>query len=393
MIGSFILYFTVFIVSSVACRQYEKIDDRNSFSDYKSIKGTKIYFYSDDWLRIVWMLLILVPPIFITTFRGMEIGTDTANYASIYDFNKQYNFFEYLKIYGLWGHDYEIGYQQILHYSYVLNGGYNLVKAICGFLIVFFAWRGSLYYHRQFQINSGLCMFFFYLLEFTYGLNGVRYGIALSLFFYSFQFVIDKKLVKYLICCFLMMTFHSAMAVAVAFYLVNFTGYKILRKYWKYIAIIVAVIAVALLRPMVSYVIPSLGRYFLRFGMYEVGTSESYGLGIFLIFFLFLIPLIRWTVYVQADVRWGAILIAILTFIPFRFMGYFSQWLIRLSRMPEILFCVLYCGTAIIPIKPSEKAFWRIYTTVLLVVYYIVIVIVQNSGEVYPYVFDFTNHI
>lgn len=393
MVLSFIIYFFGFIISSIACRRYEVLDNQVYSADYKHVSGLRLCVSSAGLKKAFWMFMILVPPIFISTFRGLDIGTDNANYLSIYQDNKTYNLFEYLRIYGTYAHDYEIGYQQLLHFSYVLKGGYNLVKALSAFLIIVFVWRGALYYHRKFEINSGLCMFFFYLLEFTYGLNGVRYAIALSIFFYAFRFVIEKNLLKYSIFCFAMILFHSSMILAAVFYLINFTGYKAFKKNLKYIMAVLIFIIVILLRPVIRQLLPLISRNIMRFSMYTIDTTAEYGVGLYLIFVLFLLPLLSWGLLVSKKVEWQVVLIAILSYVPFRFMGYFSPWLIRLSRMPEILFCVMYCGVINKSSDKLKKHFWTAYLLILTIGYYIINIIIQNSGDAYPFVFDFTNYI
>lgn len=389
---SIMLYFVVFLISCVACRGYELLDDHKT----KRQSGTGKFEFvisNKDLKKLFCGLFILFPSIFLSTFRGLNVGTDTANYLSIYDSIKIYSLKEYINIYGSRGYDYEIGYQQINYIAYIIKGGYNFVKFCSSFLIIFFAWRGSVYYHRKFQINSGLCMMFFYLLEFSYGLNGVRFGIALSVFFYAFQFVIEKKLLKYFFCCLFAMMFHTSMILLLLYYAINLMGNKFLHKFGKYLTAICIVFLVIFLRPIVNCLIPYIGSYASRFRFYHIDLSSNYGFGLYAVFLIFLLPLLRWEKYIKNNYQWSYILISILTFVPIRFLGYMSQWLIRLSRIPEILFCVLYCGAMKLPVNKSERLFWKIYTITLIVGYYIITVIFQNSGEVYPFIFDFTNKI
>lgn len=393
MISSFLIYFSVFIVSSLACCGYDCILDRTSNPVLSNENKNVIRFPEIDLKKIVCILLVLAPPVFISTFRALDVGTDTNAYLSIYNSNKIYNLFQYLELYGTWNHSYEIGFQQILRLSYVLGGGFNLVKLLCSFLTIFFVWRGSVYYHKKFQISSGMCMFFFYLLEFSYSLNGTRYSIALSLFFYGFQFVIEKKLVKYLVCCFFMMMFHMCLIFAIAFYLVNFFGSWASERSFKYVSFATIGALFVFLRPLVDNALPLIEKKILRFSSYSVEMTADYGFGVLLILILYLIPLIRWNEFLRLNVAWAFVLISCLTFIPFRFLGYFCSWLIRLSMIPEILFCVLYSCIPMLPVDKFEKFAWRVYTVMLLFVTYIFTVVVQNHGEVYPYTFDFTNYI
>lgn len=393
MLISFVIYIAVFLISCFACRQYDFfVDNLTGDSDEGKniISRTINLFHLDKWF---YTLLILAPPVFIYTFRSLSVGTDTQSYLAIYELNKHLDFFRYIELYGTYGHDHEYGYQLILRISYLLGGGYNLVKFICGFLIVFFSWRGFLYYHKKFNVDTALCMFFFYLLEFTYGFNATRFMIALAIFPYSFRFVIEKNFVKYFLCCFLMTMFHSSMTIAILFYLMNFTGYKVLREKWKYIAVILLIFSVVMIRPLVNTVLPYIEDVFVKVESYDIDTSAKYGLGVYVVFLLFLAPILRWDKFVEKDVRWTCILIITLSFVVFRFIGYFCPWLIRLSRMPEIMFSVLYSGVINLQIENGEKRFWKIYTIILVILYYIDMIVIDGSSEVYPYILDFTNYV
>ncbi len=397
MLLSILIYFITFLISCFACKRYEVLSDykiKNNEKNQKNLKKGTVSVSISNVYCLFWAILIVAPPVLLATFRGMDVGTDTQTYLKIYNINKSYNILEYLNIYGTYRHDVEIGYQQILHVSYTLEGGYNLVKCLSEFLIIYFFWRGALYYHKKYGIDTGLCMFFFYLLEFTYGINGVRYGIALSLFFWGFQFVIEKKLFKYLFCCLFMMLFHQSLLIAVPFYLLTLAGSGFLKKYRKLLAIIAVVIIIPLVRPIVELLLPAISMFSSKFGsMYasSIDTSASYGFGMFIVVVPFLLPLIKWSDFTDSDSGWTYIMFACITFIPLRLIGYYSQWLIRLSRLPEILFCVLFCG--LLRVVKRNRVFWYSYTFILLLGYYFISVLIEGSGEVYPYVFDFTNYI
>lgn len=380
------------MISSFASNCYESILDRTSNAVVSYEKKIVIRFLEFDLRKIICALFVLAPPILISTFRALEVGTDTFNYLDIYNRIKVYDLFQYLNLYGK-RFNYEIGYQQILRLSYILGGGNNLVKFFSSFLVVFFAWRGALYYHKKFLISSGMCMFLFYLLSFSYSLNSVRNSIALSLFFYGTQFVIEKKLVKYLICCFFMVMFHSSLIVAVAFYLFNYMDYWTSKKYFKYISVITIIVAIVFQRSIANYILPVVQKNFFRYGGYSVDLTANYGMGMYAAIILFLLPLVRWNAFLRKSPAWAFFLNSSLLYVFFRFLAYFNSWLIRLAMMPEILFCVLYSGLMILPIDRCEKFAWKIYIIVLSIACYVFTVVVMNHGEIYPYVFDFTNHI
>lgn len=382
---SLIIYIFTFIISSFACEEYELLADSRKIKGKYSISETDVY-------KLICIILIFVPPILITTFRGIEVGTDNSSYLEIYDYNKTYNLKEYLNVYGTWHHTYEIGFQQIQWIAYKVHGGYNLVKAICGFIIVFFMWRGALYYHRKFKIDSGFCVLLFYLMEFSYSLNAVRFSIALSIFFYAFQFVIEKRPFMYFFYCFIMVLFHNAMIIVAVFYLINYIRYNHNKTRFKYTICFIIVIITVFLRGVINVLLPRLTSSFSRLDEYEIDTTAEFGLGIYVFLVLFLVPLIRWDSLVKKDVEWTCILIVALLYIPFRFLSYFNVWLNRLMRISEVMLCIEYCGLLKIPIYRDNKILWRMYITLLVFGYYIYSSVLLKSSEVYPYVFDFSNH-
>ena len=386
---SFFLYISAFLISCIAAWRYSLIDDRIGYKK----RSLKVIFRRGDDIKFFYMFFIILPPVLIATFRGLNIGTDTNVYLEIYHDNKLYNLIEYLKIYGKNGHEYEIGYQQILHISYILRGGFNLVKFLSEFFIIFFAWRGTVYFHRKFRVNSGLCLYFVYLLEYSYGLNGTRYAIGLSIFFFGFQFLIEKKFIKYAITCFFCVMFHTTLVLTILFYLINLLDNDFFRKHGKIFICIIIIALVLFLKTLINFFLPLILLYTVRYNNYMVDTTISFGYGIYLIFALFLFPLIRWDSFIKNNNNWLIIIIAMLVFIPFRFLGYINQWFGRLSRMPEILFSVLYSGIIKLHIRHNEKILWLLYTIFLVLAHYILTVIIQGSGELYPYVLDFTNYI
>ncbi len=339
------------------------------------------------------MFFIIAPPTFISTFRYIDVGTDTVFYLNIYNDNKCFNLLQYLKIYGQPNHTYEIGYQQILWLSYKFNGGYNFVKFLSSLLIVLFSWKGSLYYHRKFKINSGLCMFYLYLMEFSYSLNGVRYSIALSIFFYSFQYVIEKKILNYLFYCAIMLLFHTSLAIALPLYLINFVQTKSKKKIkqTKYFWIIFIITLTVMLRTLISIAIPYLSSVFGKLDNYEIDTSAQFGIGVLMFFLLFLIPLVRWDSFIKKDFAWTGVLIIALLYIPLRSLSYFNLWFNRLLRISEVILCVMYSGIIKLHISAYEKLLWRIYVFLLVFAYYIFSYIFHNYSETYPFIFDFSN--
>ena len=395
VVSSFLIYFFSFFISVCACYWYEKIDD--SYANKKENKQ-RLYFlrlrlFKADILKFLCAIFVLIPPIFLTVFRGLDVGTDNHMYLIMYDKYKVYDVFEYLDIYYPAGiFPAEVGYHELQRISYIIDGGYNFLKFLCGFLIIFFVWRGIVYYHKKFGINSGLCLSLYYLSLFSFSLNIVRFSIALAIFFYSFQFVLEKKLFRYLAWCVVMWSFHVSLVVAPVFYLLNFSMSANSKKFWKYFALILVVLVGLLSRVVVSTFIPYLSNVVNRLSTYVIAVPSSTGIGVYLICALILLPLLRWDSFLIKHNSWSAVLLMCTMYVPIRFLAYYEQTLVRLSYIPLIITIVLYSGLSRLPISIGEAHFWKFYTILVFIGYYIMATIVEGSMCVYPYIFDLTNH-
>ena len=133
IITSLLLYMSVFLLSSIAAHYYEKSYD--SIIPLKEKKHTfgKLTIYNHTFKRLLIAVVVILPPVVISAFRANTIGTDTPTYLSLYQSNKYFDLWSYVKVYGTYMHDMEIGYQQLFHLSYLIGGGYNFVKGICSF--------------------------------------------------------------------------------------------------------------------------------------------------------------------------------------------------------------------------------------------------------------------
>lgn len=410
MFESVIVYFFTFLISCLSAKQYMKYRDIRKINDpyfelmvsrYNKQGKRKLIIYKSQFYCLFWAVFVFVPPLIIATFRDNDVGSDTATYYMNYVSYAKYNLNDYTVVREHRASAFESGFQQLMHWGYITKIGFPFVKFASEFLILFFLWQGLKYYHKTFKIDMSLFLFFYFLFEFSYGLNGTRFAITLSIFFYSFQYVIEKKFVKYVLCCMLMTLFHQTMIVCVPFYLINAVDISLLKyikKYLKWLILIFMFVFVFGLKYIIALFLPIVRRISARLSVLDLEVSNGFGIGVFVFIFLFLLfPVVYWKQLLKDNKRWLPVLVLSTTYIPFRFLGYFNEFAVRFTRIPEFAICLIFCGIfKLTPIsldinqnnKVSSLAS-RICIILFSLTQYIIYIIVQKSSEVYPYIWQF----
>ena len=141
MFYSVFIYASTFALSLLGTHLYQKNIDQYGYS-HVSMR-TLIN-------RCFWILLLLLPPILIAAFRDTNVGTDYQSYYRIFNTIKRYNIRQYIEYRKYASYSVEYGYQFICHFVYKMGGSFIWVNFISEFLIIFFVWRGMLYFHRQY---------------------------------------------------------------------------------------------------------------------------------------------------------------------------------------------------------------------------------------------------
>lgn len=129
-----------------------------------------------------------------------------------YDYISYYNF-----IYPIYDYEYterlEYGYQLILMFSYSINepqAQFVIVGLITYFLTFITIWK--------FSNNIGLSILIYVGLCYLSTLSEVRQALAVSMVFFSIRYIINKKLLKFIITIIVASLFHSTALIAILFY-------------------------------------------------------------------------------------------------------------------------------------------------------------------------------
>lgn len=155
----------------------------------------------------------LIPLLTLTLFAGIRssgVGTDSETYVTLFNESTSTGSFVIKE-------DIEIGYQVLEYIISALTNNYFWLFLITGFIVVFC----YLITIRNLSNNYYLSIFFFITLgAYTFFFNGLRQGIAIALFTLSLPYLLNKKIIPYLIICLLATSFHNSALAAIPFYFI-----------------------------------------------------------------------------------------------------------------------------------------------------------------------------
>lgn len=158
---------------------------------------------------------IIFPSIFLILFssiRSYTVGTDSISYTEAYRF-------EYNPYYYGFNSNIEYGYQFFDYF--ILNFSYNYfwlflltsILIVPLYMVTIKKLSINYYYSVFIYITFGIYTFFF---------NGLRQGIAMSICFFCFPYLVEKRWILYFVFVVIASMFHiSALVMLPMYYLVN----------------------------------------------------------------------------------------------------------------------------------------------------------------------------
>lgn len=148
---------------------------------------------------LILILLSSIPLLLISTFR-VDVGTDYLNYEAAYFNSQNITIMESLSAGNL-----EIGYLIINKIGYLFKS-FNFVLLLSSLLTLVIPIYAIDKYSKY---DIRLFTFFYSLLYFFSAFNGIRQGIAMSIFFLAiFRYLKDDKKTPYIIAILIASTFH-----------------------------------------------------------------------------------------------------------------------------------------------------------------------------------------
>lgn len=219
-----------------------------------------------------------IPLIALSLFAGMRsyrVGTDSGNYTRDFRTNLDIYNFEFNELVEPGYQALEYGLLKITHNYFWLFFITALIVVSCYLIIM-----------KRYSVNYRLSVFLFVTLGvYTFFFNGLRQGIAMAIFALALPQLLEKRLLLYLLICFLASMFHNTALFMIPFYfLVNLR----IKPTYKIIMTFVGSLLVS--RFLISYIAASNERYEGYAGAEQEGGGYlTLGFYTILIFVIYLI--------------------------------------------------------------------------------------------------------
>lgn len=153
--------------------------------------------------------------IVLAGIRGYTVGADTAVYLAALDHYSDVSLSEVLTAKLVWPFDFEWGYFTLTKLFSWMGVGKTFFLFIIAFIIYVPVFK-TINKHSPFPYISILCYFAFGM--FSYSLGIFRQMIAISIVFCGWNYIVERKLWKYIIIVGIAMLFHTTAILAIALY-------------------------------------------------------------------------------------------------------------------------------------------------------------------------------
>ena len=316
------------------------------------------------------LFFVSLPLGFLAGFR-IGSGIDYNTYRSIYNHISSITSWNIVFNYNM-----EPGNVFLFKTSDLIFGTHVGMFFLYGFLTTLFFMLGINNYKKDINFNIAIVIYF--VISYFVSFNAMRQMLAASIVFYSFKYIRDRNLIKYIISVLISTLFHKSSIVALIFYFLNFKYYKDVFQF-LYVTFILLLTLLLIFYP--TPIISILKMINLYSGYIDSGrTNDKIG---FLLYTIPIVTLILYYLYNSGDKKVLYLINIYLLSIPFQFLGNsirFADRLALYSRGAEILI------VSIIYKQFKNFKLERILIPSWYVFYFIVMIVILNSNGVIPYI-------
>lgn len=369
MISSILIYAITIISSILSFGLY--------YLNGRLIRKSKI-------LNFISIIGIFMLPCILSYIR-YGIGTDYFTYEIIYKNINAYSLWSYLKAFNQ--NDatiYEIFFYLINRIAFYINNNFKLVLFLCTLITMLFTFLALKNYKTTCNIVLGWFIFMCMFYQQTF--NNLRQTIAVMVVLYSFQYLLKKNFIKYIICILIATLFHRSACICIVFYIFcsenkRFNNIMWLTLFWGIVAM-----------PILFPIFFSVGRYIplLKhfFNFYTFINTPHIGLGFLIYIIPPLLPLLFFKNQIRDENNYYTILLQIFILsIPLKFSSYYSLWAGRFADY------TLASQIILIPIfiaslkNKRNKMIICIYYILWYLFYYVYYYFMLNTGHTVPFIY------
>ncbi len=343
-----VTYLVAITVSSLAGFLCDKAGDKKS----------KYYFF---------ISLIPFIVLFLISALRYKVGRDYTD-TYVYTFNKILQGSQNIRA--------DLGFLLLNKIIIWFDGSAQWFFVLTSFIINFFVSKSIFK-----QSKNKMLSFFIYICGtfFFFSLNGIRQAIAMSFFYYSFRYVKEKKLYKYIICNLCGFLFHNSAILFLPLYFILSKNFS--KKIKAFILVIVIILSNVIVPIIINMLISTKYGMYLTNGAYE--ALSTFNLSTFINIFI-------WLAYelgikkkddmdnIYSNCHFIGILVSLfLTRIPLAIRIFVSFRYVEFLSVPNLI--------DKIALKRKYKFLIILGIMMVYFMYFIYGVYIQNGNTVLPY--------
>lgn len=274
----------------------------------------------------VYIGLSLLIPILLASLR-FSVGTDYNTYVSLYNNLSSLSLAEFINA----DSTLEITFFALAKLSAFITGDPTFFFAVSSFITMLFFYLGL----KRLNIkHKALVYFLFLLIIFPLTLNLVRQGIAISICFYAFTFMIERRPWQYILWVLVAGLFHTTAFLLLPIYL--FVNIVNLERQNGYLLFLIKLAGIAvltyLLLPHAFNLLISLP-FFEKYTLYEtqIGEGDNYILYVQVAILAFAILFAKWVANLRNNTLYFFLLLFTTLEILFTTLGFTSAFIKRLA--------------------------------------------------------------
>ena len=324
-------------------------------------------FHNRNSRNFKYLLFISFFLLFIVSALRFEVGRD---YTDTYVLT-------YLKIVaGIKNIRMDIAVRYIYKLMAMFHANVQWIFVITSFLINWFACRSIARQSTDCKISFWIyiCGTFYF-----FSMNGVRQSVAIMMFYYSFRYIKEQNLKKYLILNGIGCLFHSSAILFIPLYFVLNRRFKFKL---KMIIVAVTILATKIIVPFIaSILLQTLYAMYLTNGAYNSQDSLNFSMylniAIFVLYELVLRKKDDEQAVIYSNVHFCGLIVSLLaTSLPLMIRIFMAFRYVEFLSVPYLIK---------IQTKPKYKQLITAFVIVLYFVYFVHGVLIKNGNTVLPY--------
>lgn len=199
--GIYVLFLSLISIYSIAINKGKIFLDGTNGQDSRKIKNI--------------VIVISIGMVIIAALRHNEIGADTTVYLNALDYYRSLDKGQILSAQLIWPYDFEIGYFMLTKICALLN----ISDQMFLFIIAVLVYVPMCMWLAKYSEDPILSVYIYFSLGiYVYSLGLFRQMIAMSITLFAFEYIKERKLIKYTIVIVLAMFFHTTAVVVYPLY-------------------------------------------------------------------------------------------------------------------------------------------------------------------------------